>query len=79
MKLTKKQEKKIESFVWRVYNTFKSTILPIMLSVILVKLQDTPDDTTILLTWELWNAVLYAVVITLAGSVIAGADKVRRV
>jgi len=79
MKLTKIQLKKLDSLKWRVFNTFKTVYLPVFAGVLLLKLQDTPEKIDILLSAELWESVIYAGLITLLGSLMAGGDKVRRI
>lgn len=73
-KLTKRQE----AFAWRVWNTFKSTVLPISAMIILARLNDTPNSLDVLLTKSLWESVGFAVIVSLLSGVIAGADKVKR-
>lgn len=68
----------VRAYAWRVYNTFKSVILPVAIPLILLKLQETPDDLSILFKGELWLQILYAVVIALLGGVVAGLDKINR-
>jgi len=68
----------LESFKWRFYNTFKSVILPIILLQVYQELQSNPNDLGCLFTKEFINALLYAVVLALVGSLIAGAEKVSR-
>lgn len=71
-------QKQIESFKWRVWNTFKSTILPVAAVTIYARLSQTEGQIDILGSWELWEAVIYAVLISLLGSLVAGVDKVKR-
>lgn len=66
------------SFAFRVYNTFKSVIAPIVLSLVLMELENNPGDLSCLLDKSFWYKVLYAVVIAIVGGAIAGIDKVNR-
>ncbi len=66
-----------ESFKWRVLNTFKSTILPIVLGMVLMELQEHGNFDGIL-TKDLWLNILYAVVVALLGGALAGLEKVSR-
>ena len=66
-----------ESFKWRVWNTLKSIILPIVLGTILVTLQDSGDFTG-LADSQVWVNMAYAVVVALLGSGLAGLEKVTR-
>ena len=68
----------LTAFGWRVYNTFKTVILPVGGLVVLIQLRETPDSLDVLTTWALWESVLYAVLTTLLGSLVAGAEKVIR-
>ena len=65
------------AFRWRVYNVFKSTILPIVLGMILLKLQETGNFDGVM-SGSFWIGMLYAVVVALIGSALAGLDKVTR-
>lgn len=67
----------LDSFKWRVYNTFKSVVLPIVLGMVLVELQEHGNFDGIL-TKDVWINIAYAVVVALVGSAIAGLDKVSR-
>ena len=67
-----------ESFRWRMWNGFKSFVLPVVVGIILLELQSTPGDLSVLLKWELWEKIGYAVVITLLGSLSLGTEKVVR-
>lgn len=67
-----------DSFKWRVYNTFRSIILPIVLSAIYVQLQDSPNDLTSLTDGEFWLNLLYAVIVALVGAALTGLEKVTR-
>lgn len=66
-----------DSFKWRIINTLKSIILPIVLGMILVELQEHGNFEG-LFTKEIWVNIAYAVVVALVGSAIAGLDKVAR-
>lgn len=66
-----------DSFKWRCFNTFKSVILPIVLGMILVELQEHGSFDG-LFQKEAWINIAYAVVVALVGSSIAGLDKVTR-
>jgi len=66
-----------ESFKWRVWNTLRSTILPIVLGMILIELQEHGNFDGIL-TKDLWINIAYAVVVALVGSGLAGLEKVTR-
>lgn len=68
----------LESFKWRVINTFKSVILPIVLSMLLVQLQEHPNDLRCLGEQQFWFNMAYAVLVALVGSALAGLDKVNR-
>lgn len=72
------QDSTLKSFTYRAWNTFKSIILPIALPIIYADLQSTPDDISGILHGHLWMKVVYAVLIALVGSAIAGLDKVNR-
>lgn len=67
----------LDSFKWRVYNTFKSVVLPIVLGMVLVELQEHGNFDGIL-TKDVWINIAYAVVVALVGSTIAGLEKVSR-
>jgi len=67
-----------KSFAYRVWNTFKSVLLPIILPLALAQLKESPNDISCLLEVEFWEGILYAVVIALIGGAIAGLDKVSR-
>jgi hypothetical protein len=67
----------VDSFKWRVYNTFKSIILPIALGMILVELQEHGNFDGVF-TKDIWIQIAYAVVVALIGSALAGLDKVSR-
>jgi len=67
-----------DSFKWRVINGFRSFVLPIVVGVIYVDLQATPDDLSGLLHGHLWVKVGYAIIITLLGSLSLGTEKLTR-
>lgn len=67
-----------ESFKWRVINTFKSVVLPIVLSMVLVQLQNHPNDLTCLGEVQFWMNIGYAVLVAIVGSTLAGLEKVNR-
>ncbi len=68
----------IDSLKWRVWNTFKSVILPIVLPIVLIELQSNPNNLDVLITWGFWVKILYATLVALVGAAIAGLDKVSR-
>lgn len=67
-----------KAFAFRIYNTFKSMIVPLVLSMVLIELQNNPDDLSCLLRGEFWYKIGYAVIVALVGGAIAGLDKVTR-
>jgi len=68
----------LESFKWRIYNTFKSVVVPIILSMTLVQLEANPNNLSCLLEKQFWVNTAYAIMVALVGSVLAGLDKVSR-
>jgi hypothetical protein len=76
--LNKIQNEVVRAFGFRVYNTFKSVILPIVLSLIILELEKTPGDLSCLVSGEFWYKILYAVIVALIGGAVAGLDKVKR-
>jgi len=71
----------IRAFVWRVYNTFKTVILPLILPLILIEVQgalNEAGDLSPLLCTEFWASVLFVVILALIGALLAGFDKIRR-
>jgi hypothetical protein len=66
------------AFAFRVYNTFKSVILPLVLSLTLMELENNPGDLSCLLSGEFWSKIAYAVVVAVIGGAVAGLDKVQR-
>lgn len=75
--LEKIQDPEWKAFGFRVYNTFKSIILPVVLPLIYIQLQSN-SDILCLLEETFLMSVLYAVAIALTGSAIAGLEKVNR-
>ena len=67
----------LDSLKWRIWNTFKSVVLPIVLGMVLVELQEHGNFDGIL-TKDVWINIAYAVVVALVGSTIAGLEKVSR-
>lgn len=67
----------LDSLKWRIWNTFKSVVLPIVLGMVLVELQEHGNFDGIL-TKDVWINIAYAVVVALVGSAIAGLEKVSR-
>lgn len=67
-----------ESFKWRVYNVFKSIVFPIVLAAIYVQLRNNPNNLSCLGDAQFWLDMLYAVLLALVGSAIAGSEKVVR-
>lgn len=67
----------IDSFIWRFLNTFKATILPAVLLVLLTELEMT-GDLSCLAEPATWSKVGYAGVVAFVSSVLAGLDKVER-
>jgi hypothetical protein len=72
------KDEQLKSFAYRVWNTFKSVILPIVLPLVAIQLENNPNDLSCLLEGEFWTSVAYAVVVALIGGAIAGLDKVSR-
>jgi hypothetical protein len=66
-----------DSLRWRIWNTLKSIILPIVLGMILVELQEHGNFEG-LIGKDIWINIAYAVVVALVGSALAGLDKVVR-
>ena len=75
LQLTSEQ---LSSFKWRIWNTFKSVILPIVLSMILIQLENHPNDLSCLAERSFWLNMAYAVLVALVGSTLAGLEKVTR-
>jgi hypothetical protein len=71
------QNSKLESFLWRVWNTFKTTALPVI-AIFLLPEMGNLNGISELLSFEIWDKVLLGVVASILGSVLAGADKVIR-
>ena len=76
--LNKIKDEVWKSFAFRVYNTAKSVISPLVLSLVLMELENNPGNLSCLLNGEFWYKVAYAVVVSLVGGAIAGLDKVQR-
>ena len=70
---------KVEAFLWRFYNTFKSVIFPVVAGVLLIELEKNPGQLDVLLSGELWELVGYSLLISVLGSAVAGVDKLTRV
>jgi hypothetical protein len=71
----------MRAFAWRVYNTFKSVILPLTLPLILLEVQaalQEAGDFSPLLCREFWISLSFVVTLALLGAAITGFDKVRR-
>ncbi len=68
-----------QSFAWRFWNTFKSIILPVILPLFLLELQKTPNDLSSLATLEFWEVIGYGTLVAIAGSALAGLDKIKRI
>ncbi len=66
------------AFLWRVYNTFKSVILPAVLPILIYELEQSPKDLSILWSGQLWVNIAYVSILALLGSTLAGLDKVYR-
>ena len=69
---------KVQAFLWRVWNTFKSIMALPMLLVLYDALSASETGLGVLTDKGLWNSVIYAGVFALIGSIIAGFDKVKR-
>lgn len=70
---------KVEAFLWRFYNTFKSVIFPVVAGVLLLELQKNPGQLDVLLSKDLWELIGYSLLISVLGSAVAGVDKLTRV
>jgi len=66
-----------KAFAFRVYNTFKSVVLPIVVGVIFYELNEHRNFSG-LMEEKVWAEVLFTIVFTLVGSAVAGLDKVAR-
>jgi hypothetical protein len=64
-------------FLWRVWNTFKTTTLPVVALFLLPEL-DKLTGISGLASPEIWDRVALGVLASLLGSVIAGTDRVLR-
>ena len=69
---------KVEAFLWRFYNTFKTTIWPVMAGAMYTYFQNHAGNLSVIASWDFWNYVIYAVIIAILGSALAGAEKVIR-
>ena len=68
-----------KAFAWRVYNTFKTIILPVALPVIIAHCDYYQDNIFLMfISKELWLNLAYVSIIALLGSALAGLDKVYR-
>jgi hypothetical protein len=67
----------LDSFRWRIWNTFKVSVLPIALPIIIADLQTT-GSLRALISTTLWHTVAYTVVISLLIGLLAGLEKVSR-
>lgn len=67
----------IKAFAFRFYNVFKSVILPLVLGTILRELNEHGNFTG-LMEEKVWQEVLFAIVLTIVGSAVAGFEKVAR-
>lgn len=74
------QDPVLRSFAFRVYNTFTTSIFPIMGGAIILYLQDNdlPIALSSFASVELWDYVLGSVIISLASSLAAGVEKATR-
>ena len=66
-----------ESFKWRVWNTLRSIIFPIVLGTVLVTLENYGSFEGIFKK-EVWINIAYSVAVALIGSALAGLEKVTR-
>ena len=67
-----------EAFLWRVWNTFKTVCLPVVLVMVMSRLEG-ELSISVLASFEFWDSVVVAVITALAGSILTGIDKVHRV
>lgn len=72
------KNEKLKAFTYRAWNTFKSVILPIVIPLVYLELQNNPDNIGCLLEGAFWMKVLYAVAVALVGAGVAGLDKLTR-
>lgn len=68
------------AFAWRVYNTFVSTLFPILAGAIILYFNENglPIAASSFITPGLWDYVIGSLIITLLGSVSAGVEKASR-
>ncbi len=71
------QDEYTRAYVWRAYNTFKSVIIPILLPILYINLQEV-ESYEVIYQKEFWMMVGYSSLLALMGGAIAGFDKVRR-
>lgn len=67
----------LNSFKWRTWNTFKTVVLPIILSMLLVQLQKY-ESISCLTDTEFWASMAYSVLVAIISAMLAGLDKVNR-
>jgi hypothetical protein len=78
-RIDKVQDPVYRAFFWRVYNTFKSVILPVAIPVVIYNLQAYPDEWWVIFTEaSLWGNLAYVSLLALLGSTLAGLDKINR-
>ena len=79
MVFEKIQDPFLRAFAWRVYNTFKTIILPVSLPVIIASAEYYQDNIFLMfISKELWLNLAYVSFLALMGSALAGLDKVNR-
>lgn len=67
-----------KAFAFRTYNVLKSIILPVVIGMVYIQLQNNPNDLSCLGDKRFWLNVLYSVLLAILGSVVAGLEKVDR-
>jgi hypothetical protein len=67
-----------KAFAYRVYNVFKSFVIPSFLAVLILFLQKEEGQIDFIITGEFWEWVVYTLLLNLAGSTVAGLDKIDR-
>lgn len=69
-----------KAFAFRVYNTFVTSVLPILGGAVIVYIQENelPIAISSLASIELWDYVLGSLVVSLASSLAAGVEKATR-
>lgn len=67
-----------KAFAFRTYNVLKSIILPIVIGMTYIQLQNNPNDLSFLGEKQYWLNVLYSVLLAILGSAVAGLEKVNR-